>query len=177
MRRQLFIFGLLVLLAEAVRYVLGFVEPVRAMVLESRISEGSSSLSRGPVVVVSYEFFYRGEARFSTDVFQPRPPFGDTGWTPEQRAIALRYVDEHPPGTTVRIAVSKCWPYSSQLLGPEEATIPSRFRPSWGGLFSAFVMYVLDWTSAFWVHRVRLAARAVESADVRNVRGSRIRGR
>jgi hypothetical protein len=143
--RHIVIIVTLMILIEGVRHLANTVEPVPAVVLSSEIYEGSSSRGAGsPVVVISYEFVYREVRRVSSDVYQPKPPWGRVAWTAEERAAAQRYVAERPPGRAIRIAVSKYFPWSNRLLnGDEVALTPNHWRPSWTSFAGAMVSYVL----------------------------------
>lgn len=146
--RHILIIGTLVVLIEVFRHLLNTVEPVSAIVLSSEIYEGSSSRGAGsPVVLITYEFRYRGVHRVASDIYQPKPPWGRVAWTAEERAAAQRYVAERPPGRAIRIAVSQYLPWFSRVINGDEVSLtPKHWRPSWTSFAGAMVLYVLGLT-------------------------------
>lgn len=159
--RHILIIGLLIVLIETFRYVLGIVDLVSASVVSSRIHEGAPARgASSPVVVISYEFVYRGSRWVSSDTFQPRQSFGRMGWTAEERTTAQRYVAEHPAGTPVRVAVSRFYPWSNRVLNRDELPAPNRFGPSWVGLAVALLVYVLGMTAKLGLRALRTRKRA-----------------
>lgn len=159
--RHLFVIVLLMILIESLRHVLGIVDTVNASVVSARIHEGSPARgASSPVVVISYEFAYRERRWVSSDTFQPRQSFGRMGWTVEERAAAQRYVAEHPVGTIVRVAVSKYYPWSNQVLTGDQSPEPNRFRLSWTGLAVALLLYVLGMTAKLGLQAWRRRGRA-----------------
>jgi hypothetical protein len=158
--RHVLIIGLLIVLIETSRHVLGMVDLVSASVVSSRIDEGSPARgASSPVVVISYEFIYRGSRWVSSDTFQPRRSFGRMGWTAEERTTAQRYVAERPVGTPVRVAVSKFYPWSNRVLNGTESPAPNRFGPSWAGLAVALLLYVLGVTAKLGLRALRTRKR------------------
>ena len=132
-------------LIEIFRHLLNIVDPVSAVVVSSEIFEGSSSRGAGsPVVIITYEFVYRGDRRVASDLYQPKPPWGRVAWTAEERAAAQRYVAERPPGRIIRIAVSQYFPWFSRVINGDEASFtPKHWRPSWASFAGATVLYLL----------------------------------
>ena len=149
--RHILTIGTLVVLIEVFRHLLNTVEPVSAIVLSSEIYEGSSSRGAGsPVVLITYEFHYRGVHRVASDIYQPKPPWaGRVAWTAEERAAAQRYVAERPPGWILRIAVSQYFPWFSRVINGDEGSLtPKHWRPSWTSLADAIGVYLLGLTGS-----------------------------
>jgi hypothetical protein len=148
--RHLLICGSLLVLIESLRYALGIVDIVGATVKSCWIEDRVQSRA----VLITYEFDYRGRHWGTTDVFQPRQAWDSRGWTDEERATARQYLAEHPPGTPIRVAVSRYYPWSSRILNGDQAPEPSRFGPSWVGLAISVWSYGMA-MGTYWALRAR----------------------